>query len=459
MSLRRSPHSKRLALLAACVGVAALVAGCLPPPPPPPAPPTTTRPVPTTTTLPACPTSSAAASEQDSPPTPGSQTYTAVVKDERGRAKVVTRQVTSGADVVRFRADAASRGNVIAFAPDAEVRASAQTESWGFTDDGFRAGWTAASTTGTGVRVAVLDTGIDSTHPDLAAHLDPAPAGLDLVSKCMNGSGKTVGTPGVASDPNGHGTHVSGIIAATDDAQGVVGGAPGATIVPVRVLNSSGSGRFSDVAAGILWAADKAGGNASVISMSLGGTSDGGVVGAALATVEDPANATYTHPTVVIAAGNSSGSAPEYPGVYAGDNPFEPPMPQVLAVGALCKPGFVLSPRPGDECASTSGLIASFSSHPWIGTGSPTGVSAPGTSIVSDWPGGGTKVESGTSMATPLVAALAALVTAECGGATFGAADVVARIENTAVDLGTTGPDQVYGFGAIAPGAALSSCS
>ena len=458
MSTRRSPLLSRIALVSIGLGIAVVAAGCLPPAPAPAPTTTTTRPAPTTTTLPACPTTAAASvSQQDPGGGTGTQTYTAVVKDN-GRARVITRDVSSASDVAKFRVDAGAHGKVLAFAPDGEVHATAQSEAWGFTDDGFRAAWAAASETGTGVRVAVLDTGVDATHPDLVGHFDPVLPGLDLVNRCTNSSGVSVPTPGVTTDPNGHGTHVSGIIAAADDTQGVVGGAPGVTLVPVRVLNSAGNGSYSAVASGLLWAADKSGGNAAVISMSLGGGSDSGVVGAALATIEDPTNSSYTHPVVVIAAGNSSGSAPEFPAVYAGDNLYQPALPQVLAVGALCKPGFVLAPRTSDECASTTGTIAVFSSHPWIGTGAPTGVSAPGTSILSDWPGGGTKVESGTSMATPLVAALAALVTAKCSGPAYGATQVVAHLENTATDLGVTGPDPVYGYGGIDPAAATAAC-
>jgi serine protease len=460
----------RLGLVAAVVGVGAIVTACLPPAPAPPQPapvsapapttPTTTAAPTTTTTIPptpACPTTSAASLDATGSPESSTARYTAVVQRD-GRTKIIVRDVHSPAEAVHFRADAGNEGEVLAFAPDSSVEALGQTESWGFTDDGFRSAWSVTpTTTGSGVRVAVLDTGVDATHPDLADHVDP---GLDLLNLCTDATAHLVPTPSVTTDPNGHGTHVSGILAAKDDPPsdvngGVVGGAPGVTVVPVRVLDASGSGKFSDVAAGILWAADVSGGDAAVISMSLGGSYDGGVVGAAIAAVEDPTNNKYTHPVIVVAAGNSGvGASPSYPARYASPNSYGTTFPQVLPVAALCKPGFVLSPLPSDECWST-GTIAKFSSSPWTGSGSPTGVSAPGTSIISDWTGGGTVVESGTSMATPLVAALAALVVAHCG---LNATANVARIEVATDPLGASPPNVTYGFGAINPTNTLSAC-
>jgi subtilisin family serine protease len=370
----------------------------------------------------------------------------------------MVREAKSAADIAQFRADAAATGEVLAFAADGEVHSLGQTEAWGFTDDGFRNAWSGA-TQGDGVRVAVLDTGIDATLGDFQGRLDPLP-GVDMLTHCTDATNTLVPTPGVTTDPNGHGTHVSGIIAADDDTNGVVGGAPGATLVPVRVLDASGSGKFSNVAAGILWAADKTKGNASVISMSLGGLYDGGVVAAAIASVEDPTNDVYTHPVIVVAAGNGNGGPTEYPAAYGSVNSYGTVFPQVLPVAALCKPGFPSASGGADQCSSGS-TIASFSSHPWNGSLPATGVSAPGTSIVSDWPTSllpaGTKTLSGTSMATPLVAALAALATAQdCPGET--AAHVVARIEAGSTDLGTPGADTTFGYGAINPAKTLSSC-
>src|SRR5207247_7126716 len=117
---------------------------------------------------------------------------------------------------------------------------------------------------GAGVTIAVVDTGVDLNHPDLASHLV---AGKDLVA------GKTDCPPG-PQDEYGHGTHVAGIAAAvTNNGIGVAGTAPDASIMPVRVLDPSGSGDIDTIIAGIKYAADH---GAKVINRSLG---DMGLVG------------------------------------------------------------------------------------------------------------------------------------------------------------------------------------
>jgi serine protease len=443
---------RRLMVFGAALAVAIAAAACLPPPPPPPPAPATKPPVTTTTKPPPpqCPTGTSVLENDTSAAQPPGNQYTAVVK-HAGRTKVLVRTAGTPAEVDQFHADATAQGEVLAFAQDNEVHAlDTQTETWGFTDTGFRASWTEAAptpTSGTGIRVAVLDTGVDATHPDVEGHFDAVP-GLDLVNLCQNPATQMVPTPGVTTDPNGHGTHVSGIIAASDNGFGVVGGAPGVTLVPVRVLGTGGSGSYSDVAAGILWAADKTKGNASVISMSLGGGNDGGVISSAIATVEsDPA---YTHPVILVAAGNNSASAPEYPAVYAST------YPEVLPVAALCKPNFPSSTT--DRCSSSTETIASFSSHPWSGSGLQTGVSAPGVAINSTYPGGTYTTLSGTSMATPFVAALAALLVAHCPADT--PSQIVARIEQVAAthDLGAPGVDTTYGYGQIDAETSVEAC-
>jgi subtilisin family serine protease len=242
----------------------------------------------------------------------------------------------------------------------------------------------------------------------------------------------------VTADPNGHGTHVAGIIAALDDAQGVVGGAPGARLVPVRVLDANGAGWNSDVADAIRWAADIDTGNAAVISMSLGGPSSAAIA-AAIHKVENDAG--YTHPVIVAAAGNATCSGPQYPAALSSTTP------EVIAVSALCKPGTTGScpattPFPADPYQ-----LATFSSVVWNGSGTIRGLAAPGVAINSTWPSSGYATKSGTSMATPFVAAAAALVAAHCPA--YGAADVVARLQSTAHDLGPAGPDKLYGAGMV----------
>jgi subtilisin family serine protease len=135
-----------------------------------------------------------------------------------------------------------------------------RSQQWALNQVPFEATWSFAR--GQGVIVAVVDTGVRADHQDLAGQVLP---GTDFVNP--GGDGRT--------DPNGHGTHVAGIIAAAvANGVGIEGGAPGVKILPVRVLDANGQGYSSDVARGIVWAADH---GARVINLSLGGNaaSDG----------------------------------------------------------------------------------------------------------------------------------------------------------------------------------------
>ena len=298
------------------------------------------------------------------------------------------------------------------------------------------------------MRVAELDTGVDTTHPELVGRFDGT--GADIV-----GAFDKANPPVATTDPStsGHGTHVAGILSATQgNGVGVAGGAPGITLVPVRVLGTTGAGSYSDVAAGILWAADVAKGNAAVITMSLGGNSTSSVVAQAIADVENPANTNYTHPVITVAAGNSSCTAPLFPASLANSTP------QMLSVSALCKVGTNISncSSPQPWSADLPYKLANYSSRAWSGTGMPTGISAPGTEIVSTFPGGAYGTLSGTSMATPFVAAAAALVRQHCPA--DDAAEVVSRLESSAHDLGPAGAATLYGYGKLDAAAAVGSC-
>jgi|tagenome__1003787_1003787.scaffolds.fasta_scaffold20981716_3 subtilisin family serine protease len=432
-------------LAVAVLAVAVAAAACLPA-----GPPTTTTPPPGICGIgPA--TAAAPATAPDAGP-PDSNRYVAVVR-RYGRSEVFQRTVRSPEELERFRADAAAVGELVSLAPDGEVHATAETPTWGFVDSNFSAAWNAASgTTGTGVRVALLDTGVDTSHPELAGHFDAAP-GADVVAAPDKSN-----PPPSAIDPSssGHGTHVAGILAATaNNGVGVAGGAPGVTIVPVRVLGTTGAGTYSDVAAGLLWAADVTKGNAQVVSMSLGSEASSATLIAAIQAVEDVANPNYTHPVITVAAGNSACSSTQFPAS------LESTYPAVLAVAALCKVGVTSScpdvtPWPADGAYK----LATYSARAWDGIGAPSGITAPGTQITSTLPGGAYGVKSGTSMAAPFVAAGAALVLAHCGplSSSYTAGDVVNRLESSARDLGPAGPDQLYGFGMLDADAAVQGC-
>ncbi len=263
------------------------------------------------------------------------------------------------------------------------------------------------------VVVAILDTGIDLEHPDLRARLVP---GISFV-------------PGTFSpqDDHGHGTHVGGIVAAepvTPD--GALGVAPGCRLMPVKVLDAQGAGTTSRICQGIVWAVDH---GARVLNLSLGGAGGGKSLEAAVA------YAISRGVVVVAAMGNEGANVQEYPAGYPG----------VIAVGAT-----------DDE-----GRIASFSNvGRWIS------VSAPGSDVystlpmrsftlLSEDPGAapGHGVLSGTSMATPFVSGVAALVLSAQPALSPDA--VRARLERTAQDLATPGFDTMTGFGLVQADLAL----
>lgn len=241
--------------------------------------------------------------------------------------------------------------------PDAEVQAYAQTVPWGIEhvkapdvhSEGFK---------GSGIKVAVLDTGILTSHADLQ----------------VAGGYDTTGT-GSYNDDNGHGTHVAGTIAALDNTIGVLGAAPSAQLYAVKVLNSAGSGSYSNIIAGIEWAINN---DIDVINMSLGGSSGS-------TALEQACNSAYNAGILLVAAagneGTSSGTTEciGYPAKYS----------SVMAVGSI----------------TSSNVRSSFSS-----TGSTLEIMAPGSNIYSTTYNGSYGTMSGTSMACPHVAGVAALV-------------------------------------------------
>lgn len=259
---------------------------------------------------------------------------------------------------------------------------------------------TTASGDGTGsvaANVAVIDTGIARSHPDL----DVA-GGVDCVT-------------GTASyeDENGHGTHVAGIIAARDDASGVVGVAPGARLWAARVLDGSGRGSWSSVICGIDWVtgtrtdADTTN-DVAVANMSLGGSgSDTGRCGDALLPLFDPLHFAICRSTAagvvyVVAAGNAGTDLKgTVPGAYD----------EVVTVTAVADydgaPGGAAAPTCRDFGRDDSS--ATFSNFATLAADQAHTLAAPGVCIRSTYPGSGYATLSGTSMATPHVAGAAAL--------------------------------------------------
>ncbi|MFH0943227.1 MAG: S8 family serine peptidase [Candidatus Beckwithbacteria bacterium] len=258
---------------------------------------------------------------------------------------------------------------------------------------------TAWDTTQNGVKVAILDCGINENHPDLAGKV------VDRKDFTNSASG--------TNDVYGHGTHVAGIVAAvTNNNDGVAGVCPGCSLLNGKVLNDSGSGAYSWIASGITWAADN---GAKVINLSLGGS-------ATSATLENAVNYAWNKGVVVVAAaGNSNDSSYTYPAAYTNS----------MAVAAT----------------DNQDKRAYFSSYGWQWVD----VAAPGVFVYSTWKNSSShydpqpecdltvcyKYASGTSMSTPIVAGVAGLVWTS--NYNQSAASVRARIESTADKISGTG--------------------
>jgi len=254
--------------------------------------------------------------------------------------------------------------------------------------------------------IAVIDTGADLKHPDLKNKLV---------------AGYNVLTQGATSpqDDNGHGTHASGIAGAdTDNKIGVAGAAPRCKLMPVKVLDAHGSGGPADVALGIVWAVDH---GAKVLNLSLGGPHT--------KTFEKATEYALMKNVVVVSAmGNDGQRLQAYPAAYKG----------VISVGSV-------------DIDSQKSDFSNFGN--WIS------VVAPGRHIMSTMTSGDSTMTTlegmqnnyeyldGTSMACPMVAGIVGLMLSRNPNLT--PAEVKAKLESTATDLGTRGYDEEYGFGLV----------
>ncbi|MDB5052285.1 MAG: serine protease [Bacilli bacterium] len=244
------------------------------------------------------------------------------------------------------------------------------------------------------VIVAIVDTGVDVNHPDLQGHLL---TGYNVVNPDE-----------LPMDDVGHGTHVSGVISAlVNNGEGVAGMTWYNPILPVKVLDASGQGNTYNVAQGIIWAADH---GAKVINMSLGNYAEANFL-------HDAIKYAYNKDIVLIAAaGNDNTENPGYPAAY----------PEVFAVAA----------------ADSNKNKASFSNF-----GDYIAVAAPGVNIASTYPHNQYAALSGTSMASPHVTALAALIRSV--NPKLKNIEVMDIMRKSAEDLGTPGKDKYYGYGQI----------
>jgi subtilisin family serine protease len=300
-------------------------------------------------------------------------------------------------------------GKVLRIDPDIEVYAlenvkskgvktqPAQVVTWNIERVGATSSW--AISTGDPVKVGVIDTGIDLKHPDLQANIK---GGYNAINPLKS-----------PNDDNGHGTHVAGIIAALNNSMGVVGVGPNIDIYAIKVLNAAGTGFLSDVIEGLDWAVAN---GMQVVNMSLGTSQD-------VQSFHDAILNAYNAGVTIVAAAGNSGGAVSCPASY----------PEVIAVSAT----------------DQNNQIASWSSR-----GPEVDLAAPGVNIYSTYKGRSYATLSGTSMATPHVTGAAALTidTKKCDLNLDGVctpSEVQQRLEQTAIDLGDPGKDNLYGSGLV----------
>jgi thermitase len=256
-------------------------------------------------------------------------------------------------------------------------------------DINVEAAW--AVTKGDGVKIAILDTGIDVNHQDLSSKIE---AQKDFTDQGVN-------------DGDGHGTHTAGIAAAaTDNATGIAGTCPQCKLVIVKVLDNNGLGNTSSVISGINWAADPNNG-VKVINMSFSGA-----LVSAPAEQQAVSDAWAKGVVMVAAASNDGDTVKKYPGAY----------PNVVSVAAT----------------DNNDQMAYFSTHgTWVT------VAAPGVDVYSTLPGNNYAYDSGTSMASPIVAGVAGLIWASSYGTSNDA--VVKRLCDTADKIPGTGTNWICG--------------
>jgi len=280
--------------------------------------------------------------------------------------------------------------NVTYIEPVIEVYAVTQTVPWGVERIGAPTVHDGGNK-GEGVKVAIIDSGIDYTHQDLDGNYK---GGKDFVNN-----------DDFPMDDNGHGTHVAGTVAAEDNGFGVVGVAPEADLYALKVLGASGGGDYAHVIAALQWAKDN---GIQVTNNSYGSTGDPGE------TVEAAFN---NCPAVhVCAAGNNGKPSAR------GDN--------------------VIYPARYASCIAVAATDQSDSRASWSSTGPDVEISAPGVAINSTLLGGGYGYKQGTSMASPHVAGVVALMISGSGYSRE-------TLQLTADDLGATGLDSQYGYGLV----------
>lgn len=307
----------------------------------------------------------------------------------------VERQLLRRAEILRIDIDAEVHALGKPASPPGQDKQdpsepAGQVLPWGI--DRIDAEWAWSTSLGAGIAVAVVDTGIDGDHPDLAANIA---GGINFVSK----PAWKPADPARWDDDNGHGSHVAGTIAALDNDIGVVGVAPAADLYAVKVLDKTGSGYISHIIAGLEWCIAN---DIDIANMSLGTDAD-------VQSFHDACDLAAAAGITLVAAAGNDGSDVDYPGAYG----------SVIAVAAT------------DDSDSIPW---------WSSRGSAVSIAAPGVNIYSTWPGDGYNTIEGTSMAAPHVTGTLALALSVAASM-----DVCA----TADDLPPPGTDTDSGCGLV----------
>lgn len=269
------------------------------------------------------------------------------------------------------------------------------------------------SSGGSGVNVAVLDTGVLKTHPDLK----------NRVKACKDFSGPIAVAEGKCDDKNGHGTHVAGIIAADggSDGLGIFGMAPEANLFAYKVCSNNGTCWADDIAIALKTAADD---GANIVNMSLGSDNPSSLI------TDATAYAVSKNVLVVAAAGND--------GPYVGSIDYPGADANVVAVGAV---------DVDIHIPNWSSRGNNSTSTPYIVEEKDIEFAAPGVNIESTWKDGGYAILSGTSMATPHVTGLAAKEWFK--DSLDPASDTRDVLHKLRTDLLPIGDDDVSGFGLL----------
>lgn len=266
---------------------------------------------------------------------------------------------------------------------------------WGLHAIMIREAW--KKTKGEGVKIAILDTGVDYEHEDLKEN----------IKECRDFTNSVKGP----LDTNGHGTHVAGIIAATENKKGIVGVAPKAELYIAKVLKQNGGGSYKGIAKAIEWAIEK---EVDIINMSFG------------ASKEPPESfhkvikKAHSHNIVMLGASGNENQEVSYPAAFD----------EVLGVGAINR---------------------QFNKADFSNFGIQNAIVAPGVDILSTYKDGKFARISGTSMATPIIAGSIALYLSALKKEkkSILVQDIYKDILNATIDLGKEGKDDEYGYGLI----------